>query len=399
MSVLGKSVNLYLMDRTPFGRWQVKLSNWNGLAYKIFRNELKNCADLTEINTPGIYFLFGKDDESGKKFIYIGEADDVLKRISQPHTFEKDGSYWNEAITFVTPDGTLEKGRVKYLENRFYMIAKEAGRYIIKNGNTPTQSPMSKQITDMLEEFINNIKFILSTLGYDVFDCNLNVSTKKDTNKEDYLYFIRNNGKGGNAVGKITKEGFWILKGSYIYPKVAEYTSSGIKRDRKLYSKYIDSKGILQENLCFGSPSYASTFVCGKNSNGLSEWKNKEGCSLKEINNDVIYKEDDNSFDLNTDEKLKLVYKKHYAYGIRDGKGLIVLKDSYFCLEEKKSCSTWIKNLRKEIIESGIIKNGAFIKDYYFKSPSAAAACIIGSNINGKLKWLFKDKAIIDNKN
>ena len=132
MSSLGKSINLYLMDGSPSGRWQATLSNWNAVAYKISREDLKDCGDITNLNTPGVYFLFGKDDEVGKSFIYIGEADDVQKRLLQPHTFEKDDSYWTEAVIFVTPDGTLEKGRVKYLENRFFAIATEANRYIVK---------------------------------------------------------------------------------------------------------------------------------------------------------------------------------------------------------------------------------------------------------------------------
>lgn len=76
---------------------------------------MKECfVDLAELNASGVYFLFGGDDSGWRQFIYIGEGDDVLKRLIQPHTFEKDGSYWTEAIIFITPDGTLEKGRIKY---------------------------------------------------------------------------------------------------------------------------------------------------------------------------------------------------------------------------------------------------------------------------------------------
>lgn len=97
MPSLGKSISLYLMDGTAAGRWQATLSNWNGIAYKIPRGMLKECfADLAELNAPGVYFLFGRDDSTWRQFIYIGEGDDVLKRLTQPHTFEKDGSYWTE---------------------------------------------------------------------------------------------------------------------------------------------------------------------------------------------------------------------------------------------------------------------------------------------------------------
>ena len=88
MPLLGKSIHLYLMDGTTAGRWQAALSNWNGIAYKIPRGMLKECfADLAELNTPGVYFLFGRDDSTWRQFIYIGEGDDVLKRLTQPHTF------------------------------------------------------------------------------------------------------------------------------------------------------------------------------------------------------------------------------------------------------------------------------------------------------------------------
>lgn len=48
----------------------------------------KTFVDLTELNAPGVYFLSGRDDSTWQQFIYIGEGDDVLKRLTQPHTFE-----------------------------------------------------------------------------------------------------------------------------------------------------------------------------------------------------------------------------------------------------------------------------------------------------------------------
>ncbi len=68
MSSLGKSINLYLMDGSASERWQANLSNWNGVAYKIPRGKLKECNDLSDLKAPGVYFLFGKDDETGKSF-------------------------------------------------------------------------------------------------------------------------------------------------------------------------------------------------------------------------------------------------------------------------------------------------------------------------------------------
>lgn len=72
------------------------------------------------LKTPGVYFLFGYDDASGEPFVYVGEADDTLKRLGQPHVFENNGCFWLEAVAFVDAGGLLDKAKVKYLEHRFY---------------------------------------------------------------------------------------------------------------------------------------------------------------------------------------------------------------------------------------------------------------------------------------
>lgn len=171
---------------------------------------MKNCDDLPEIYSPGVYFLFGRDDESGRQFVYVGEGDNVAKRIMQPHSFEKDGNYWTEAVIFVTPDGKLDKARIKYLENRFHAIVVETERYIVKNGNISTQSPVQKKVRDMLEEFIMNARFVMLALGHKVFEPQPSAST--DESADELLYFSRSQGKGGKAVGKIADDGFWGLK-------------------------------------------------------------------------------------------------------------------------------------------------------------------------------------------
>ena len=406
MPSLGKSITLYLMDGTASGRWQAELSNWNGKAYKISRNDLKDCSDIDDLNAPGVYFLFGKDDESEKKFVYVGEADDVLKRLLQPHTFEKDGSYWTEAVAFVTPDGTLEKGRVKYLENRFYMIVSEANRFIVKNGNTPKQSPMPRQVRDLLEGFIINVRLVLPALGYPVFEPQPSSDGNDVSGDEELLYFKRNNGKGGDAVGKITSDGFWILKGSYICPDIASYTSSGIKKARKKYADIIGKDGRLKEDICFGSPSYASTFVCGKNSNGLTEWKNKNGISLKDLDTDnkqqlnqkMSGTRKENPDNQENTDLLHLAGKKASAEGYMLEDGFVVCKGSGFCEKETKSCQGWIKNMRKRLLKEKKIINGIFAEDVTFKSPSAAAACIIGGSANGNILWICSNgKSIKEN--
>jgi hypothetical protein len=41
--------------------------------------------------------------------------------------------------------------------------------------------------------------------------------------------------------------------------------------------------GLLQENQLFNSPSYAAGFVLGMHTNGRTDWKDRDGRTLKEL--------------------------------------------------------------------------------------------------------------------
>lgn len=280
MSSRGKTIEVYLMDGTMDGRWMVTLANWNGVAFRLQRDDLKKCSDLPEVNTPGVYFLIGIDTSVNRKFVYVGEADDALKRIAQPHNFETKESRWTEALIFISSDEFLDKAKVRYLENRFYLMATECERYVVKNGNVPKRSPLSKKVMDSLEDFIDQVKMTIPIMGHRIFDP---VIKDDQADDQDLLFFSRNNGAGGKGVGKKTADGFLVKKGSYIDPKLKQSAGAGIEKLRKLYAKDIGKDRILQRDIEFSSPSAAAAFICGTSSNGLIEWKNIEGVSLKRL--------------------------------------------------------------------------------------------------------------------
>lgn len=410
MSQIGKNIELYLMDGNASGRWQATLSNWNCYSYKIQRNDIKKSDDIPEIYSPGVYFLFGRDDDSGRPFVYVGEGDNAARRIAQPHSFEKDGSYWTEAVLFVTPDGSLNKAHIKYLENRFHCIAVEVDRYIVKNGNTPTQSQVQRKVKDMLEEFIMNARLIMLALGYKVFEPQPSDDTL--VSGTELLYFSRNNGQGGKATGRLEDDGFWVLKGSYINPSVANYAPQSIIKKRQQYSKSIDKHGILQVDICFGSPSYAATFVSGKNINGLAEWKNADGISLKDINGG--FESENNTIESKSSSRPKrketestmdylyLLSNGISAQGVETKEGFIVKKGSQFSPKESNACPNYVCNRREMLIRDRQVVDCVFVEDVLFKSPSTAAECVLGRSVNGRTAWISKDgktlKAIQESK-
>jgi hypothetical protein len=270
-----KNIKLFLLDGSVSGRWICELSNWSGKAYRIPRNHLKECDNRGELHTSGIYFLFGINDESNTPLVYIGESEDVLKRLQQ-HLEEKD--YWNEAVIFISKDDNLNKAHIKYLENEFYTMAKEAARYEIKNSNNPTRSTISEAEEAELEEFIYNIKILLYTLGHKAFE---KIETTNSTNTEELFYFQRRNGLGGKGIGKPSSEGFIIFKDSYVNPKQSPTLQPWIKTLRIKHADKIQNN-LMITDILFSSPSAASAFLSGTSSNGQIEWKTKDGVTLKE---------------------------------------------------------------------------------------------------------------------
>ncbi len=51
----------------------------------------------------------------------------------------------------------------------------------------------------------------------------------------------------------------------------------------ELIKSNVIKNGVLQEKQLFSSPSYAAVFVLGMNTNGRTDWKNKDGKTLKEL--------------------------------------------------------------------------------------------------------------------
>lgn len=273
----GKKITLFLMDGTPSGRWTCELSNWTGKAYKIPRTKLKECANRAELNQAGVYFLLGRDDETGTPRVYIGEAENVFSRLCQ-HLDGKD--FWNEVITFISKDKNLNKAHVKYLENRCHELAIAARRYKVENGNIPPQPALSEPEQAELEEFIEHVLVLVGALGHRIFEPIITTSSNSD--QEEHFFFKKGN---VNAEGVRTPDGFVVLAGATLNEKVSEKSlNKGIVILRKKYSE--DGKVSnfkTTENILFSSPSSAADFLTGYSISGPAHWKNAEGKSLKEI--------------------------------------------------------------------------------------------------------------------
>lgn len=287
--VYGKSIELFLVNGTADSLITAELSNWNGKAIKIPRIELSSCK-RDDITQAGVYFLFCKEDD-GTDSVYIGEAENVKERLLQhlrDYQTEKEKYYWTTAVAFIGRD--LNKALIRYLENRFVEIARQCRRYVVLTKNTYRNTVMKESQIAVMEEFIDNVKTLISALGYKVLEpinkpVNTDENVHSDTEAEEIQLHLERSVKG---VGKIeadgmrTSEGFVVIAGSHIAPEDDGIIPTGIKAQRQK-ANIVD--GILQEDILFSSPSGAAMFVVGKSANGLTSWRNSDGVTLKEIEN------------------------------------------------------------------------------------------------------------------
>lgn len=266
------------MDGRPDGRISCELSNWTGKAYRIPRSYMRRCNDKKDLDRAGVYILFGKSDAPEKEGLaYIGEADGIRRRLEQ-HLTQKD--FWNDAIVFISKDDNLNKAHIKYLENKLYEAANEADRYKLENSNTPTCSTISEPDIAEMEEFIDNIKLLIGTLGFKIFEPLVPQQTVQQKEK------LFTQARGAAAQGISTSEGFVVLKGSRI---AATTTASCPENYRRIRNKLLADQTIvatpggmqLTRDVLFSSPSTAASIVTGRSANGLIEWKTSDGRILK----------------------------------------------------------------------------------------------------------------------
>lgn len=277
----GKSIELFLVNGTADSLITAELSNWNGKALKIPRIEVASCS-RDDITQAGVYFLFCKEDD-GSDAVYIGEAENVKERLVQhlrDYQSEKEKYYWNTAVIFIGRD--LNKALIRYLENRFVEIARSCKRYTVLTKNTYRNTVMKESQIAVMEEFVDNVKTLINALGYKVLEPVLQADSAAATADDELLYIATG---GATATGRITSEGFVVLKGAMINEKVSvKSLSAGMVRQREKYLKEGKVENLVTtEDLLFSSSSAAADFVLGYSVSGPRTWKTKDGRSLKEI--------------------------------------------------------------------------------------------------------------------
>jgi hypothetical protein len=269
------SIKVFLAKGSSSSLRTAEISNWSGKAIACSRKELDELAKREEASRPGVYFLIGNDVDTGEPSVYVGEAEEVAKRLKQHLSKE----FWNQIVAFVSKDENLTKAHIKYLEGKLIAIGHEAGKGVIHNSQSSgARLPESDQAE--MDIFLDRMLRLLPVIGTSLFQM---PSVSEKTLEEKLICKI----KGLVAYGNRTDNGFIVYKGSEAVLKDRASSVRAKARREQLIEKGVltlqNDRLIFTKDYEFTSPSLAAAVIRGGASNGLTSWRTKEGKKLKEI--------------------------------------------------------------------------------------------------------------------
>jgi hypothetical protein len=274
------TIKIFLVQGDPKRLRTAELSNWTGKAVAGPRSEFEGILTREETDNSGVYFLTGIDTESGKPAIYVGEAENIRDRV-KAH-LEKD--FWNQVVYFISKDENLTKAHIRYLEGKLIEQTRQAGRAIVRNGQSGGAKLPESDREDM-DIFLEKINQLLPVLGVELL---MPASGKAEGDSKQKLLYCEI--KGIKARGHLSPNGFVILKGSQA---VLTERASAKKYPWPINMRHkLKEEGVLAaesdhfiftRDAEFSSPSAAAAVVHGGHANGLTAWKDGRGKTLKEI--------------------------------------------------------------------------------------------------------------------
>lgn len=280
---LGKTIQIYCPNGEPRGVRIAEITTRIVQAVVVPRAMLDEAWARPELAAVGVYFLFGKPDSDELPKVYVGEAEDCARRLSEHN---KGKEFWNTAVAIVSRTGSFTKAHVRLLEWLSIAQASKAGRYCLDNGNAGIQPTVPEWMTADVEEVFETADALLSALGFPIFE----PLVAPDEPEELVFYCTRSS---ADARGIYTEEGFVVFAGSKIRLDMTPSARDWLPAKRKAL---LDEGVLIEENgelrfvrdHVFGTPSAASDMAVGSASNGWDEWKDPQGRSL-----DQVYRKDD----------------------------------------------------------------------------------------------------------
>jgi len=273
----GRTIRIYLVDGVPTGTLTAEIMNWTGKVVVFPREQLADVAKRDESHRTGVYFLGGADPENPtREWVYIGEADDVVKRLAN-HAREDKMDFWQRTVIVASKDENLTKAHARYLESRLIQMAREAARARVVNETSPPRPALPEPDVADMEYFLEQIGMMMPVLGFGFLQAGPRVETAPPATPESPLF--RLTAGGVQAEARVIDGQLVVLKGSMARKQGVESWTSyrNLRAELVENGRLVDGADpqmlVFADNVAFDSPSAAAAVVLARNSNGRIEWK------------------------------------------------------------------------------------------------------------------------------
>lgn len=280
----GRSIRLFLVDGTPNGLLTAEIMNWTGHVLTGPRSKLTELVQRPECGRTGVYFLVGPDPENSlRPLVYIGESDDVGKRLKQHNRPEGQGGkdFWEKVCLVTSKDQNLTKAHVKYLESLLIAKATSAGRCSLVNGTAHEYVGLPESDQADMAFFLEQIWTMLPVLGLDflrdVSKPSVPAQNGPAAEQPSPRFVLEIPKHQIRAEAQEVGGEFFVLKGSQ-----ARQQWVGTDRGYKSLFKQLCEDGVLvpsegglrvfADDHAFSSPSAAAAVVSGRSANGRTAW-------------------------------------------------------------------------------------------------------------------------------
>lgn len=163
------TIRIFVPDGDPDSLRIVDRMNWTGTGLAFSRNKWKEIRERDEFKQPGVYILVGyKGDEDELLTIYIGQGDEVRKRLNVHHQGQGK-EFWNRGIVFVSSSNSLNRAHILWLEYALIRLAKEKRLCQLENSDEPQEPRLTEAEVADTKAFLQEILQILPLLNLHVF--------------------------------------------------------------------------------------------------------------------------------------------------------------------------------------------------------------------------------------
>lgn len=282
------ALRLFVPSGIPEGMRIVEKSNWSGIGFVVPRSQLAEFLIRPEAQRPGVYVLLGPDPDGSGELAYIGEADPLGRRLEQ-HAASRD--FWTVAFAFTDKDSHLNKAHGLHLEARLLDLAREARRCRLDNQQQGRSISLSEVDRAEAEGYLRELLLCCPVLGLRVFERPqvpsppASPATTPGPAPAPVLFQLR--GPDAEGKGYESPGGFTVLEGARARLAFVDSSpDSVIAFRRQLAEQGVftnDGQGLfLSQSYEFNSPSQAAVMLLARTANGLVEWKDASGLSLRE---------------------------------------------------------------------------------------------------------------------